>query len=899
MSAPLFSLFSTLRPEDDCLSDRARFQVQMHRLLSLLGAGLILGFAPLYALDSPGGTDPLWARCGVAGLLFGLVSASYLFFWVRRKFVVCVQATLYVVMGWFAAVTALNHFSVDYATGLLLVYVILATVVGFGAESTGPVLWFLAYGFLLAAAGLLVGPSSSASAPVFLGSMGTVAVVEGILTRGWLRIQERIREQESRFRGLANSLPGAVFQFYAREDGSVGHRFVSEHTEEILGVSSDPDGFLERCLSRVPEGRRQEMERSIEEAIETGSRWEFETPFDRPSGDRIWAYGASVPERRESEIVFNGVIIDITERKRAEQAREKERSRLETLFEALPTPVARCKAYRSGGARSSEELRITEVNAAFEKTFGVDAGGEDRDVDDLIVPPTEENEARSLSRRALEEGTLRAEVQRETPEGIRDFQLQVACRRPGDGPPEVYAIYTDITGRKRRERRLSAIFNQTYQFTGLMKPDGTVIEVNDTALQFGDLTREEVTGKPLWETHWAQTGKESKKRLKEAIQRAAEGELVRYERPVRGGEGTREADFSIRPVTDEEGEVTLLIPEARDITELKERERKLREAKEEAEEAKEEAESASRAKSAMLANMSHEIRTPLTSVIGFAEAIGEETSEEAPASRFAGLIQKSGKRLLRTLDGVLNLSKLEAGRAGLTLGPVDLEARAREAAKEASAKAEKKGVDVRLETGPARARADGGAADIIVQNLLSNAIKYTEKGGTVWVRTRQESRTKEETQPQEETQARQEKSSGMEAGTELNAEAGPKSEPEQTKNGRAAAAVLEVEDTGIGMEPEEVEAMFEPFRQESEGLSREYEGTGLGLTVAQRAAEQMGGSIEVDTEKGEGSRFVARLPGADPKTEQNKAGQNRDRRHRDERHRDGQHGEGGQNREDK
>ncbi|MCS3698664.1 signal transduction histidine kinase [Salinibacter ruber] len=80
------------------------------------------------------------------------------------------------------------------------------------------------------------------------------------------------------------------------------------------------------------------------------------------------------------------------------------------------------------------------------------------------------------------------------------------------------------------------------------------------------------------------------------------------------------------------------------------------------------------------------------------------------------------------------------------------------------------------------------------------------------------------------------------------------------------------------MEPEEVEAMFEPFRQESEGLSREYEGTGLGLTVAQRAAEQMGGSIKVDTEKGEGSRFVARLPGADLEAGQNKAGQSREDR---------------------
>jgi signal transduction histidine kinase len=71
---------------------------------------------------------------------------------------------------------------------------------------------------------------------------------------------------------------------------------------------------------------------------------------------------------------------------------------------------------------------------------------------------------------------------------------------------------------------------------------------------------------------------------------------------------------------------------------------------------------------------------------------------------------------------------------------------------------------------------------------------------------------------------------------------------------------LEVEDTGIGMEPEVAERLFEPFRQASEGWSREYEGTGVGLAVTKKATEQMGGSIEVETQKGEGSRFTARLP---------------------------------------
>jgi signal transduction histidine kinase len=103
---------------------------------------------------------------------------------------------------------------------------------------------------------------------------------------------------------------------------------------------------------------------------------------------------------------------------------------------------------------------------------------------------------------------------------------------------------------------------------------------------------------------------------------------------------------------------------------------------------------------------------------------------------------------------------------------------------------------------------------VVLQNLVSNAIKYTPSGGTVWVRVQSE----------------------------------------------GTSAVLEVEDTGIGMEPAQVDTLFEPFRQASEGWSREYEGTGLGLTLVRRLVEQLNGTISVDTEKGEGARFTVRLP---------------------------------------
>ncbi|MFB6271529.1 MAG: PAS domain S-box protein [Salinibacter sp.] len=249
----------------------------------------------------------------------------------------------------------------------------------------------------------------------------------------------------------------------------------------------------------------------------------------------------------------------------------------------------------------------------------------------------------------------------------------------------------------------------------------------------------------------------------------------------------------------------------------------LRQAKEEAEAARAEAETASRTKSAFLANMSHEIRTPLTSIIGFAEAIGTEASElptPGPLEEYARLIERSGQRLLDTLEGVLNLSKLQAGEMDLESTSVRLAQEAQRAVAELRERADENDIDLKVEaeTTPLRAMASEGGVQIVARNLISNAIKYTEEGGSVVVRVC----------PDEEERV-----------------------------------MLEVEDTGIGMETSKTDRLFEPFRQASEGLSREYEGTGIGLAVTQEATQRMGGTIEVDSEKGEGSCFTVRLPRAE------------------------------------
>lgn len=180
---------------------------------------------------------------------------------------------------------------------------------------------------------------------------------------------------------------------------------------------------------------------------------------------------------------------------------------------------------------------------------------------------------------------------------------------------------------------------------------------------------------------------------------------------------------------------------------------------------------------------------------------------------------------METLDSVLDLSKLEAGEMDLKLGAVDLVAEAEEMAEQFAPQAEKKGVDLSAPVGsdPVWARADDGGVRIALRNLISNAIKYTETGDQVWVRVRE----------------------------------------------NETSAIVEVEDTGVGMDPTQVENLFQAFKQGSEGIAREYEGSGLGLTVTQRVLSEMDGSITVDTEEGKGSQFTVRLPLAEEANDRN------------------------------
>lgn len=299
------------------------------------------------------------------------------------------------------------------------------------------------------------------------------------------------------------------------------------------------------------------------------------------NGTTRWVLDRGIVVERDADnqpLRIIGTHVDITDRKTAEQKLLESDIRFRDLVQNVPGVVYQWRENKDGS------FGFNYVSPKLKEYF--DIAPEDMHlVQEYIHPEDRERWRQSIEQ--SNQGSSRWEFEGRLlyPDGSVKWWKGMSVLSQETHTARIYnGIMIDITAAKDNmeklrvtERRYRGIFHSMYQFIGLLSPEGTVLEINETAMVFGGITADDVLGKPFWECHWWTLAPATQEDLRKAIREAASGSFVRYEVWVRGmGETKALIDFSLKPVTDENGKVTLLIPEGRDITVQREAENQLR-----------------------------------------------------------------------------------------------------------------------------------------------------------------------------------------------------------------------------------------------------------------------------------------------------------------------------------
>jgi PAS domain S-box-containing protein len=376
--------------------------------------------------------------------------------------------------------------------------------------------------------------------------------------------------------------------------------------------------------------------------------------------------------------------------------------------------------------------------------------------------------------------------------------------------------FCDITSQKQAERalvesqgRLRAIYDGTYEYIGLLAPDGTLLEANRASLEFADNNRDEVVGRPFWEGPWFAGTPEAQEAIREGVKRAAAGEFIRFEATVRRPSGECPTfDISLHPVRNELGEVVLIVPEGRDITDRKATEEQLTRSNEQLTRVNRELE-----EFAYVA--SHDLQEPLRIVNIYTQLILQDIgADKAALAQFATFVQQGVARMDSLIHDLLTFSRAVHADE-LPVGTADLGASLREALSVLKNRIEESGSVITSDAMP-QVRGDASQLAHVFQNLLSNALKYRKP------------------------------------------DAPPQIRISVKRDG--ANWVVSVADNGIGFESQYSERIFGLFKRLHK---EEYPGTGLGLAICKRIVERYGGHIWAEGNPGVGATFYFSLAAAE------------------------------------
>jgi PAS domain S-box-containing protein len=514
-------------------------------------------------------------------------------------------------------------------------------------------------------------------------------------------------------------------------------------------------------------------------------------------------------------------IREITARDRSDTATSIEQLFASMLLESLPGIVY---LYTADG-------RFLRWSRSFERATGYSAAEIARLHPLDLFAPQWKPLVRERIDRALSVGIATVEAPLLAKDGTATPHFFTGRRIPFQGEACVVGMGVDVSERERAydalrksEERYRTTLESILEGCQLVDFDWHYLYLNDTAAVHNRRPKAELLGRTMQEC-WP--GIETT-HVYGMLERCLERRVgVHDETEFTFPDGST-GWFDVRAQPVPEGVFVLSI----DITERKRAELALRELNESLELkvvertrdlklASERAESADRLKSAFLATMSHELRTPLNSIIGFSGILlqGLPGPLNAEQQKQLGMVQSSSRHLLDLINDVLDVSKIEAGQLAVKLSSFELRSSIDRMLAIVKPLAHKKNLalEALVPAEISQIHSDRRRVEQIILNLLNNAIKFTDHGGITLTVERRE--------------------------RELQ---------------------LHVADTGIGIRPEDLESLFQPFRQIDAGLERQHEGTGLGLAICRRLSELLGGSIHVQSTWGSGSVFSLTLPLHEP-----------------------------------